>query len=492
MPLLPSFGAAFEQTALAVLVALLCGFSSLVWKVFRCPAELRHLPRVPVLPTLISFLSGETEDLRIKRLLLPTARRHNSKLVAIWALGQWYVHVLDHKLARELMDNKTITKMQPPTGMMFWRLTGTENIFFSDGDVWKNQAQAVRGVLHQNVPIETFVSLMHKVIAALGDGGRVRWSSFSHRYTLDVVGHAVFGHDFESIEHPDNSVVSKYQHVMTEVSQPLYVGFPIFERWLPRTDLARRVDELREWFRQLLEHKRENPGKDFVSHMLAQPPMTDVQYLDNIITMFMAGHDTTAGALSSVIYYLSKHPEYQARARAEALSALQTDKPSDFDAISSITTEQFQSMPFLNACIRESMRLNGSSVSTIPRISSAHVQLGEWVIPPHVPIALNMYGILHNDDVFADTTWQFRPDRWLESQSEEINAGWIPFSLGHRRCPAMNFSLYEQRTVLAMMLCKYEWSLPADSIHSKDVKNAFSTFALNLPEDLDIDLRRLV
>lgn len=65
--------------------------------VFGVPAHLRHLPRVPVLPLLWSYLSGEVEDTRIRRLILPFLIDKNEPLVLVWVLGRWMVHILDIK-----------------------------------------------------------------------------------------------------------------------------------------------------------------------------------------------------------------------------------------------------------------------------------------------------------------------------------------------------------------------------------------------------------
>lgn len=65
---------------------------------FTPPAELRHLPMVPILPLLWSYMSGEVEDLRIKRLLLPFANEKGEAVVVVYALGRWIVHVLDHQV----------------------------------------------------------------------------------------------------------------------------------------------------------------------------------------------------------------------------------------------------------------------------------------------------------------------------------------------------------------------------------------------------------
>lgn len=188
------------------------------------------------------------------------------------------------------MDNKTILKQKPREEMLFWRLTGSQNVVITEGDVWREQVPAVRRILQTNVPMHTFVSLGHKLMSLMGDGGRITWNHLAHRFALDVVGFAVMGHDFEALEKPDNSLVKHYREVMSEITHPLYIAFPILERLLPRRRLTRRVDELRSEFLRLLELKRENPGLDYVSFILERPPISGSEYLDNVVTMFMAGH----------------------------------------------------------------------------------------------------------------------------------------------------------------------------------------------------------
>lgn len=69
-----------------------------VFQLFTVPSHLRHLPRVPIFPLLVSYLSGEVEDVRIKRLILPYANERDEGLVLVWALGRWMIHILDHRV----------------------------------------------------------------------------------------------------------------------------------------------------------------------------------------------------------------------------------------------------------------------------------------------------------------------------------------------------------------------------------------------------------
>ena len=80
----------------------------------------------------------------------------------------------------------------------------------------------------------------------------------------------------------------------------------------------------------------------------------------------------------------------------------------------------------------------------------------------------------------------FRPERFLDGAGDEGLIGkesWIPFANGPRQCPARNFALYEQRALAVMLLREYTWVLPEGSVHRDGLKNAFSPFALTVPEN---------
>jgi cytochrome P450 len=184
------------------------------------------------------------------------------------------------------------------------------------------------------------------------------------------------------------------------------------------------------------------------------------------------------------MFFLGQHPEMQARARAEAISVLETlDDPLN------LTMADIQRMPFVTACVRETMRMNSPSTTTLPRISAEALQVGPYLIPPGTAMFVNMYSIGRSEQNWEDPR-VFCPERFLSQGFTEMTWGgssletWIPFSVGPRRCPAANFAMAEQRTLLAILLSRYTWTVPADSIHATaaGIRNAPSAFALNLPK----------
>jgi hypothetical protein len=81
-----------------ILSATLVCWSLLLRLLFRVPSSLRDLPRVPIFPLLWSYISGEMENRRLQRLILPFADAHGHGVVVVWAFGRWMIHVLDPKV----------------------------------------------------------------------------------------------------------------------------------------------------------------------------------------------------------------------------------------------------------------------------------------------------------------------------------------------------------------------------------------------------------
>jgi len=468
----------------ASLTLTLIGLITLIRWIFSPPASLAHLPRAPMGPLLLSYISGEVEDRRVKRILLPYAAQVRSDILLVWVLGTWMVYVLEYNTAKPMMENRQFRKQLPAKDMLLWRLIGPNNIFLAEGEVWRRLSELTRNAIKQAPSVDVFVPLSQKVLDKIGPGGTILWNDFTHRFTLDAVGLSVMGHDFRALEFRTSDLVQQYHDMMHQLSNPIYAMLPLLERYLPRRRLIRNIDSLRDQFSTIIQKKRKEPQDDIVSRFLQESNLSDQEILDTVITFFMAGHDTTAGSLSSLICFFAIYPEYQQRARDEVGKHCQAE----------FTIDSLSKTTFLDSCIRECLRANSPSTMTIPRSSQTlPISLGGWNIPPNVPLVFSIVGVLHNT-----ATWGmpvFDPERFdpsLNAPNVEVPA-WVPFGMGHRRCPAKNFSLLEQRTLAAMLLSKYKWTLPEGSIHRNGgIRNAFSAFALSLPYNVEVTFAPLV
>jgi cytochrome P450 len=155
--------------------------------------------------------------------------------------------------------------------------------------------------------------------------------------------------------------------------------------------------------------------------------MTAEELRDELMTLLLAGHETTATSLAWCFQLLLLN-------RTE-LRRLQEDLAQSSTAR-------------LDAVIKETMRIR-PVVPIVARRLHAPLQVGEWTLPPGVMVAPNIELIHHRDDIYPQPD-EFRPDRFVDSQAETYE--WLPFGGGVRRCLGASFATFEMRTVIPIVL----------------------------------------
>ncbi|TFK34497.1 cytochrome P450 [Crucibulum laeve] len=460
-------------------LALGCLVFAFVQYLLAVPAELRHLPKVSPYATIWSYARRESVDMRVKRLVLPFAQRGEG-VVLVYMLGKWGIHVLDANLVKTVcQDLDRFPKKNYQDHLHFTFLSGP-NVVFSNGEMWKRHSASVKAAFDREIPVHRFVSLSHELFERMGSGGIHRFSDLVQRYTLDVVGTALLGHNFQALQASEDSFVDHFNRVMSKIATPTRLIFPFLDDWFPRQAVIADVNSLNARYDMLLQMKKQDLGLDLLSYLLEDTTMTNEELRSNLAILFSAGHDTTSGALSTAIYHLAQHPEHQATAREEVLSVLGNRVEPTFDDLGRL--------PFLSACIKEALRIN-SPISLLPaRWTLEPVQLGKYFIPAGVSVVPNVCAVHHNEKNWTDPS-KFDPYRFIDNKVRAIAN--IPFGTGPRQCVARQFSLYEQRTLLCMLLKYYEWSLPSDSMHADYVKNEFGAFGLSIPHDLDVEFSKI-
>ncbi|KAK7463556.1 hypothetical protein VKT23_006903 [Stygiomarasmius scandens] len=465
-------------TAISTLVVIA------VVKLFSVPRNLSHLPTVPLRPLLWSLLMRESEDERTRNVIIAFANAHGYPVVLVWTFGLWVVHIVDHKVIQIAWKDPAYIRQHPSPDSLFWRFVGKHNILFTDGEEWKMHAKSVHAALQRPAPIAEFSAIAKRLVNSIkshsGTTKCVAWDQMAQRVTLDVLGSTILGYDFRAMEDPNSPFVNGYTKVVHSLTEPLYMFFPILDKYFPRRVVEKEMQALREFFQRVLDQKRKNIGDDVISAMLQEPDMKDVDLIDNMVVLFIAGHDTTSSALASVIYYLAKYPEHQTRAREEVLSL--------FSGQQDLTADDIVKMPFVAACIKESMRMNDPSNITLTRAASTETNLAGYLIPPNTHLTYGIYASHHMERFWSDHS-HYRPERFLENAS--LNQLIVSaFSVGPRACPAKNFAMWELRTLLTIMLVEFEWSLPNETIHVDKLHNGFA-FGINInqPKDLDIYFR---
>ena len=215
---------------------------------------------------------------------------------------------------------------------------------------------------------------------------------------------------------------------------------PLFNRAGPMAgfvDLRERVDAL---IYELVDERRAaHEGRDDVLSVLLEArhedgsPMSNQELRDELMTLLVAGHETTATSLAWAFERLVRAPDVRRRLVAELDSG-------EGDA-------------YLTATVQETLRSRPVLPNTQPRLVVKPIDVGGWHFEPGVVLVANGY-LLHHDPTYYPDPYTFRPERFLDNPPGTYT--WIPFGGGRRRCLGASFALLEMRIVLAAVLSTYE------------------------------------
>ena len=170
--------------------------------------------------------------------------------------------------------------------------------------------------------------------------------------------------------------------------------------------------------------------------------MSDRELHDELMTLLVAGHETTASALSWALYWLHQLPEVQNRLRDE------------LHAVADLS--QIARLPYLNAVCSETLRIYPIALTTFPRVPQVPFRLMDHEIPPGTALIPCIYLTHHREEIYPEPQ-RFRPERFLERQYSPYE--YLPFGGGNRRCIGQALALLEMKLVLATILSRFRLAL---------------------------------
>jgi cytochrome P450 len=177
--------------------------------------------------------------------------------------------------------------------------------------------------------------------------------------------------------------------------------------------------------------------------------MTPTQLRDETMTLFLAGHETTAQALAWTWYLLSQNPAAETRLHGELRGVLKGRSPEPGD---------LRNLPYLDALLHEVLRLYPPAYITA-RTSIEPCQIGGYDFPAGSTILMSQW-VMHRDSRFYDEPQAFRPERWLDGLADRLPAGaYFPFGDGPRRCIGQNFAMLEAAIVIGTLAQRFQFRL---------------------------------
>ncbi len=235
-----------------------------------------------------------------------------------------------------------------------------------------------------------------------------------------------------------------------EASRRLSAALDVIERRVQRMIAERRAAAPRDRrdLLSLLLAARDDDGR----------PMSDKQVRDEIVTLFVAGHETTATALAWCLYLLGRDPAAYARARAEAAPF----------AGRSITMADLPQLSYCSKVFKEAMRLY-PPLYFFGRQSIAPTRLGAYDLPRGTVVMISPYALHHRPEVWPDPE-RFDPERFAPAAEEARHRqAYLTFSAGPRTCIGNHFALMEGPIVLATLLARVDLELVTAALVEPDM-----------------------
>ena len=338
-----------------------------------------------------------------------------------------------------------------------------EGLLTSEGAFHLRQRRMIQPAFHRNRIAEYSRSMVEHAVrtAESWTDGDVRdIDKEMMRLTLRIVGRTLFSADVED----EADEVGQAMTTVTELFNFLLLPF---SEWLQRIPIppTRRFNRARDTFNSIIfgmidERRRSGEDKgDLLSMLLLAHDeddasvMTDEQVRDELLTLFLAGHETTANAMVWTWYLLSQNAEKEAKLHAE-LEQVLSGRPPAIDEI--------PQLKYTEAVFAESMRLFPPAW-TVGRLSIEDHEVGGYSVPSGSLLLASQY-VLHRDPRFWDQPESFIPERWETQSVKEAGQKFIyfPFGGGVRRCIGEGFAWTEGILLLATLAQRWKLRIVPD------------------------------
>lgn len=340
-----------------------------------------------------------------------------------------------------------------------------EGLVTSEGAFWQRQRRLAQPAFHRQ-RLAALGGVMTDAAAGLVE----RWRPYARdgrpfdperdmmRLTLQVAGLALFGTDVSD----DAGRISPAVDVARD-----YITWRFYRPWAPvwlPTPLTRRFHRARALLDRvvygIIRERRlggEDHGDLLSMLMLARDEdtgegMDDTQLRDEVMTMLMAGHESTAVTLTWLWHVLGRYPEVQARVREEVDRVLGGRPPSAADV---------PALPYCRMVLEETLRLY-PVVWGMAREAIEEDEIGGYRIPAGSTVTLCQYITHRRPDLWEDPE-RFDPERFSPERSEgRPRFAWFPFGGGPRGCIGLHFAMMEAQVVLAAVVQQYQVELASD------------------------------
>lgn len=368
-----------------------------------------------------------------------------------------YKHILQD-------NNRNYTKMPHPSLALLRPVVGN-GLLTSDGDFWRRQRRLAAPAFHRR-RIASFAGTMTAAADTMleswhtlaQDGRPLDINEAMMHLTLEIVGKTLFSID---LTREADAVGEAFSVVNEEVARLTGIPFANIGQKIPFLPSTRKINQntavLTEVVNGIIQERRKSDleTEDLLGMLMSARDeetgegMSDQQLRDEVMTIMLAGHETTAVALAWTFYLLSEHPTVREELEAEMDGVLNGRLPN-IDDVPTLT--------YTTMVLEESMRLYPPAYA-IARWGNEPDEVGGYATPANAVITMSPY-ITHRHPEFWDDPERFDPQRFSpERKAERPRYAYLPFGGGPRLCIGNNFAMTEAILLLASIVQRYRLTL---------------------------------
>ena len=329
-----------------------------------------------------------------------------------------------------------------------------DGLLLSEGEFWRRQRRLMQPAFHR-ASIDRYAQFMAEVtqerLDQWQDGQALDIHAELVLLTRSIVSRSLFGSDVDDEDREIETTIDRLVNDFSKLTDspvliPLAVPTPTNLRF------RRDREKLDRLVFRFIERRRREPGdrNDLISMLLrAQDEdgsrMTDRQLRDEVITLFLAGHETTASALTWAIYLLTAYPEAAQRLAQEADRVLGGRPP---------TAEDVPHLTYAENVFKEAMRLYPPNW-IMGRETTEPIEVRGRIIPKGWNLLISPW-VIHRDPRWFDEPDTFRPERWESEGVKNLpTCAYLPFGAGPRQCIGRHFAMMEGVIILASIVQRY-------------------------------------
>ncbi|ERT05658.1 cytochrome P450 family protein [Lyngbya aestuarii BL J] len=338
---------------------------------------------------------------------------------------------------------------------VFQPLTGSQSLIMQDGKRHQRLRQLLMPPLHGKQLLaygQTICNLTLKATQNWFPGNFISIRDYTSEIALEVILQVVLGLKenrryfqlknliepyLESVNQPLNSI----QFFLPPLQQNLGNWSP----WGKFIQQRQQIDDL--IYAEIAERRTKLLGEDVLSLLIsardeAGKGLTNQELRDQLITLLLLGHDTTASALAWTFYWIHRYPKILDQL-VEELNSL-GENPDPMDIVQ---------LPYLNAVCQETLRIYPIALISQPRVVKESIKIENYQFQPGTILVPCIHLAHHRDQVYPNSK-QFNPNRFLKQKFSPYE--YLPFGGGSRSCIGMALSLFEMKLILATILLNYQ------------------------------------